>query len=47
MDIDSLRLGLKAFLAGNGNALNVETIWRALNTELFLGTFAETDRIPG
>jgi asparagine synthase (glutamine-hydrolysing) len=41
MDTDSLERRLKLFLAGEGMALDVETIWRALNTEMFLQTFAE------
>jgi asparagine synthase (glutamine-hydrolysing) len=41
MDTVSLRTRLDQFLGGNGRALDEETIWRALSTELFLDTFSD------
>jgi len=41
IDTKDLRQKLKSFLTGNDDAIGVEKIWRALNTELFLRTFSE------
>jgi len=41
MDTRDLQRRLDLFLAGEGKALDEESIWRALGTELFLGAFAE------
>jgi hypothetical protein len=41
MDVIRLQQRLDLFLAGEGKALDEETIWRALSTEMFLATFSE------
>jgi asparagine synthase (glutamine-hydrolysing) len=45
MDTLGLQRSLKSFLAGDHKALEAETVWRALSTELFLGTFAGADSV--
>jgi asparagine synthase (glutamine-hydrolysing) len=47
MDTHDFKQRLKLFMVGDGKALEAETIWRALSTELFLGTFSQADDIPG
>jgi asparagine synthase (glutamine-hydrolysing) len=43
IDMDSFQRRLRLFLGGDGKALEVETIWRAFNTELFLRNFSQAD----
>ena len=45
IDMDSFQRRLRSFLGGDGKALEVETIWRAFNTELFLRNFSQADAI--
>jgi hypothetical protein len=46
METRDLRDNVGRFLAGQGQAIDPETIWRALSTELFLNVFAKPPSQP-